>query len=215
MPLVVSDMKITNKKARHNEFVGLKILSLTEINMGPERTSVGFSIQLPCSGLFFLRCRRLISPFTAVTMNCAFVSPSSRLLSNSATTSCGKRALSCCDLLLVELVAITGSPRVRCDSVYAKKMIIKSLKCDSLKGSFKIKGAIHLVSAKPDSAATLTGLLTNPLYEVPLFKPAPAPAGSSGSGPQTLHPSVLFIRWRERTIRRSAEPDDGHYSKFL
>lgn len=37
MPLVVSDMKITNKKARHNEFVGLKILSLTEINMGPER----------------------------------------------------------------------------------------------------------------------------------------------------------------------------------
>ena len=98
-------------------------------------------------------------------MNCAFVSPSSRLLSNSATTSCGKRALSCCDLLLVELVAITGSPRVRCDSVYAKNDN-KSLKCDSLKGSFKIKGAIHLVSAKPDSAATLTGLLTNPLNEV-------------------------------------------------
>ena len=44
-------------------------------------------------------------------------------------------------------------------------MIIKDLKCDSLKGSFKSKGAIHLVNAKPDSAATLTGLLTNPLYE--------------------------------------------------
>ena len=28
----------------------------------------------------FWRWRRLISPFTAVTMNCAFVSPSSRLL---------------------------------------------------------------------------------------------------------------------------------------
>ena len=35
------------------------------------------------------------------------------------------------------------------------------------------------------------------------------------SCPLTLHPSVLFIRWRERSIRRSAEPDDGHYSKFL
>ncbi|SAH48573.1 phage immunity repressor protein [Enterobacter asburiae] len=165
MPLVVNGMKITNKKARQNEFVGLKIFSLTEISMESERTSIRFSIQLTCSGLFFLRCRRLISPFTAVTINCAFVSPSSRLLSNSATTSCGKRALSCCDLLLVEPVAITGSPCVRCDSVYAKKMIIKGLKCDSLKGSFKSEGAIHLVSAKPDSAATLTGLLTKPLYE--------------------------------------------------
>ncbi|MGC5209520.1 hypothetical protein ACPXB0_26580, partial [Escherichia coli] len=53
------------------------------------------------------------------------------------------------------------------------------------------------------------------LFDVPLLKPAPAPAGGSGSGPLTLHPSVLFIRWRERSIRRSAEPDDGHYSKFL
>ena len=53
------------------------------------------------------------------------------------------------------------------------------------------------------------------LFDVPLFKPAPAPAGGSGSGPLTLHPSVLFIRWRERSIWRSAEPDDGHYSKFL
>ena len=47
------------------------------------------------------------------------------------------------------------------------------------------------------------------------LKPAPAPAGGSGSGPLTLHPSVLFIRWRERSIWRSAGPDDGHYSKFL
>ncbi|KAB1807107.1 hypothetical protein FXN98_19510 [Klebsiella pneumoniae] len=49
----------------------------------------------------------------------------------------------------------------------------------------------------------------------PLFKPSPAPAGGSGSGPLTLHPSVVFTRWRERSIRRSAEPDDSHYSKFL
>lgn len=112
-----------------------------------------------CS-LAFFRWRRLISPFTAVTMNCAFVSPSSRLLSKSATTSCGKRALSCCDLLLVEPVAIPESPCARCDSVYAKKIIVKGLKCDSLACSFKNKGAIHLVSAKPGSASTLTGPLT-------------------------------------------------------
>ncbi|EAW1043506.1 hypothetical protein AYC70_16315 [Salmonella enterica] len=202
-------------------------------------------VQVPGSSLAFLRWRRLISPLTAVTINCAFVSPSSRLLSNSATTSCGKRALSCCDLLLVEPVAITGSPCVRCDSVYAKKMIIKDLKCDSLEGRFKSKGAIHLVYAKPDSAGTLNGLLTNPefsrevlirhdsdnqlsscplawfkqrykrLFDAPLFKSSPDPAGGSGSGPLTLHPSVVFTRWRERSIRRSAEPDDSHYSKFL
>jgi len=94
-------------------------------------------VQLSDSDLAFLRCRRLISPFTAVTMNCAFVSPSSRLLSKSATTSCGKRALSCCDLLLVEPVAIPESPCARCDSVYAKKIIVKGLKCDSLACSFK------------------------------------------------------------------------------
>ncbi|THD44245.1 host cell division inhibitor Icd-like protein [Enterobacteriaceae bacterium ML5] len=112
------------------------------------------------SSLACLRCRRLISPFTAVTINCAFVSPSMRLLSKSATTSCGKRALSCCDLLLVEPVAITESPHDRCDSVYANKMIIKDLKCDSLGSNFKSQGAIHLVSAKPGSARTLTGPLT-------------------------------------------------------
>lgn len=118
------------------------------------------------SSLACLRWRRLISPFTAVTINCAFVSPSTRLLSKSATTSCGKRALSCCDLLLVEPVAITESPDDRCDSVYANKMIIKDLKCDSLGSNFKSEGAIHLVSAKPGSARTLTGPLTKPLFEV-------------------------------------------------
>lgn len=39
-------------------------------------------------------------------------------------------------------------------------MAIKDLKCDSLGCSFRYKGAIHLVSAKPGSAATLTGPLT-------------------------------------------------------
>ncbi|HBV7299763.1 TPA: hypothetical protein MD486_005653, partial [Klebsiella pneumoniae] len=30
------------------------------------------------------------------------------------------------------------------------------------------------------------------LFDAPLFKPSPAPAGGSGSGPLTLHPSVVF-----------------------
>ncbi|VGG97687.1 Uncharacterised protein [Klebsiella quasipneumoniae] len=46
------------------------------------------------------------------------------------------------------------------------------------------------------------------LFDAPLFS-------GSGSGPLTLHPSVVFTRWRERSIRRSAEPDDSHYSNFL
>lgn len=115
------------KVAQNRPFLRGAVHSITESN----------PVQLSDSDLAFLRCRRLISPFTAVTMNCAFVSPSSRLLSKSATTSCGKRALSCCDLLLVEPVAIPESPCARCDSVYAKKIIVKGLKCDSLACSFK------------------------------------------------------------------------------
>lgn len=98
-----------------------------------------------------LRCLRLISAFTAVTINCALLSPSSKFFSKSATTSCGKRAFSCWDLLLVELVAITRSPCDWCDSVYAKKNARKGLKCDSLGDKFKSKGAIHQ-KATPRSA---------------------------------------------------------------
>lgn len=112
------------------------------------------------ASLAFLRCRRLISPFTAVTMNCAFVSPLSRLPSISATISCGNLAFSCCDFLLIEPVAITESPCDRCDSVYAKKTIKKDLKCDSPDSSVCYVGAIHLSNAKPGSALTLTGPLT-------------------------------------------------------
>ncbi len=98
-----------------------------------------------------LRCLRLISAFTAVIINCALLSPSSRFLSKSATTSCGKRAFSCCDLLLIELVAISESPYSWCDSVYAKINVIKGLKCDSLRGNFISVGAIHQI-ATPRSA---------------------------------------------------------------
>lgn len=150
------NLQVTKSHSQNNPSLRGAVHSITESN----------PVQLSDSDLAFLRWRRLISPFTAVTMNCAFVSPSSRLLSKSATTSCGKRALSCCDLLLVEPVAIPESPCARCDSVYAKKIIVKGLKCDSLACSFKNKGAIHLVSAKPGSASTLTGPLTKPLVEV-------------------------------------------------
>lgn len=98
-----------------------------------------------------LRCLRLISAFTAVTINCALLSPSSKFFSKSATTSCGKRAFSCWDLLLVELVAITRSPCDWCESVYAKKNARKGLKCDSLGDKFKSEGAIHQ-KATPRSA---------------------------------------------------------------
>ncbi|GEM_PF-5500620 len=98
-----------------------------------------------------LRCLRLISALTAVTINCALLSPSSRFFSKSVTTSCGKRAFSCCDLLLVELVAITESPYDCCDSVYANKNAMKGLKCDSLRGNVKSNGAIHHM-ATPRSA---------------------------------------------------------------
>ncbi len=161
------NLQVTKSHSQNNpEIIGAVVYQQTTENPAVHSITESNPVQLSDSDLAFLRCRRLISPFTAVTMNCAFVSPSSRLLSKSATTSCGKRALSCCDLLLVEPVAIPESPCARCDSVYAKKIIVKGLKCDSLACSFKNKGAIHLVSAKPGSASTLTGPLTKPLVEV-------------------------------------------------
>lgn len=151
MPLVVNGMKITNKKARHIEFVGLKILSLTEISMEPERTSVSFSIQPPCSGLTFLRWRRLISLCMDVMMNCDVLSSSSFTISIASTTSCGTRAFKACDLAFFVPVAITESPYVwwATPNIYSGS----HLKCSRVK------------KAKPGSAATLTGPLTNPLYE--------------------------------------------------
>lgn len=151
MPLVVNGMKITNKKARHIEFVGLKILSLTEISMEPERTSVSFSIQPPCSGLTFLRWRRLISLCMDVMMNCDVLSSSSFTISIASTTSCGTRAFKACDLAFFVPVAITESPYVwwATPNIYSGP----HLKCSRVK------------KAKPGSAATLTGPLTNPLYE--------------------------------------------------
>ncbi|EMG9855872.1 host cell division inhibitor Icd-like protein [Escherichia coli] len=105
------------------------------------------------------RWRRLISPLTAVTINCALLSPSSKFFSKSATTSCGNLAFNCCDLLFVEPVAITESSLSWCDSVYTKKISGKGLKCDSLTDRLKMNGAMHQTTT-PSSGGTHAGRLT-------------------------------------------------------
>ena len=111
-----------------------------------------------CS-LALRRWRRLISPLTAVTINCALLSPSSKFFSKSATTSCGNLAFNCCDLLFVEPVAITESSLSWCDSVYTKKISEKGLKCDSLADRLKTNGAMHQATT-PRSGGTHAGRLT-------------------------------------------------------
>ncbi|EKK5290491.1 host cell division inhibitor Icd-like protein [Escherichia coli] len=118
----------------------------------------GLLVDYSCS-LALRRWRRLISPLTAVTINCALLSPSSKFFSKSATTSCGNLAFNCCDLLFVEPVAITESSLSWCDSVYTKKIQRKGLKCDSLADRLKTDGAMHQITT-PRSGGTHTGRLT-------------------------------------------------------
>ncbi|CFQ42223.1 Ash protein family [Yersinia aleksiciae] len=108
----------------------------------------------------FLRWRRLISPLAAVTRKPAVLSPSSFSCSISTITSCGIRTVVICDFAFFAPVAITGSPYVRCMSVYAKIIIKKGLKCISLECSVKSQGDIHLKITKPGSVSPLTGPLT-------------------------------------------------------
>lgn len=109
---------------------------------------------------FVFRRLRLISPLAAVTRKPAVLSLSSFSCSISSITSCGIRTVVICDFAFFAPVAIAETPYIRCMSVYAKKMIIKGLKCISLEYSVKHKGEIHLVSAKPGSVSPLTGPLT-------------------------------------------------------
>ncbi|EEX8081758.1 ash family protein [Escherichia coli] len=118
----------------------------------------GLLVGYSCS-LALRRWRRLISPLTAVTINCALLSPSSKFFSKSATTSCGNLAFNCCDLLFVEPVAITESSLSWCDSVYTKKIQRKGLKCDSLADRLKTDGAMHQITT-PHSGGTHAGRLT-------------------------------------------------------
>ncbi|EAM2835757.1 host cell division inhibitor Icd-like protein [Salmonella enterica] len=96
----------------------------------------------------FLRCRRLISPRMAVTINCASVSCSSLTSSISLRTSRGTLAVFCCDLLLTVPVAITGLLMIRWCSVYGTKKIKKVLKCKSPRSMFYLEGDFHLESGE-------------------------------------------------------------------
>lgn len=78
-----------------------------------------------------LRCLRLISPMAAAIRKPAVLSSLSFTDSISSSTLCGTLAFTCFDLLFIEPVAISGSPCVRCYSLYAKKNHIQCLTCYS------------------------------------------------------------------------------------
>ncbi len=107
------------------------------------------------------RWRRLISPFAAVTKKPAVLSPGSLSCSISSITSCGILTVVICDFAFFAPVAISGSPKNWCMSVYAKKMIKKGLKCISPVSKLKSKGEIHLKEQRPAVLATHAGRLTN------------------------------------------------------
>lgn len=106
------------------------------------------------------RWRRLISPFAAVTKKPAVLSPGSLSCSISSITSCGILTVVICDFAFFAPVAISGSPKNWCMSVYAKKMIKKGLKCISPVSKLKSKGEIHLKEQRPAVLATHAGRLT-------------------------------------------------------
>ncbi|HCP1393568.1 TPA: host cell division inhibitor Icd-like protein [Escherichia coli] len=150
-------------------------LGLTEGHYGE---CAGLLVGYSCP-LALRRWRRLISPLTAVTINCALLSPSSKFFSKSATTSCGNLAFNCCDLLFVEPVAITESSLSWCDSVYTKKISEKGLKCDSLTDRLKTDGAMHQTTT-PRSGGTLAGRLTtndSKIIEVAMLNHTTHPQG--------------------------------------
>ncbi|HBA9567783.1 TPA: ash family protein [Escherichia coli] len=171
-----------------------------------------------CS-LTLRRWRRLISPLTAVTINCALLSPSSKFFSKSATTSCGNLAFNCCDLLFVEPVAITESSLSWCDSVYTKKNSEKGLKCDSLVDRLKTDGAMHQITT-PRSAGTHAGRLTtndNQSIEVAMRNHTTHPQGRDSHNLNkyiwrfialsTAQPRVIHIEATSEQEARQQSPD--------
>ncbi|MBC3228293.1 host cell division inhibitor Icd-like protein [Serratia fonticola] len=110
-------------------------------------------------------------------MNCAFVSSAFNDASMSFTTSWGKRALSCCDFLLVELDDISR-PLLFGGIQYAIKMnTTKDLCCDSVLVNVNRgyeRRVIHQFkhsknSEAPKVVTTPSGPLTKPLYEVTIM----------------------------------------------
>ncbi|EMV3947393.1 host cell division inhibitor Icd-like protein [Escherichia coli] len=119
----------------------------------------GLLVGYSCS-LALRRWRRLISPFAAVTKKPAVLSPGSLSCSISSITSCGILTVVICDFAFFAPVAISGSPKNWCMSVYAKKMIKKGLKCISPVSKLKSRGEIHPKEQRPAVLATHTGRLT-------------------------------------------------------
>ena len=165
------------------------------------------------------RWRRLISPLTAVTINCALLSPSSKFFSKSATTSCGNLAFNCCDLLFVEPVAITESSLSWCDSVYTKKISEKGLKCDSLADRLKTDGAMHQITT-PRSGGTHAGRLTtndSKIIEVAMRNHTTHPQGRDSHNLNkyiwrfialsTAQPRVITIEATSEQEARQQSPD--------
>ncbi|UJY48075.1 host cell division inhibitor Icd-like protein [Escherichia coli] len=129
------------------------------------------------------RWRRLISPFAAVTKKPAVLSPGSLSCSISSITSCGILTVVICDFAFFAPVAISGSPKNWCMSVYAKKMIKKGLKCISPVSKLKSKGEIHLKEQRPAVLATHAGRLTKPLNEVTIM---------AGTQHTQTHPKFIY-----------------------
>ncbi|HBA5965935.1 host cell division inhibitor Icd-like protein [Escherichia coli] len=140
---------------------------------------IGLLVGYSCS-LALRRWRRLISPFAAVTKKPAVLSPGSLSCSISSITSCGILTVVICDFAFFAPVAISGSPKNWCMSVYAKKMIKKGLKCISLVSKLKSKGEIHLKEQRPAVLATHAGRLTtndNESIEVAMLNHTTHPQG--------------------------------------
>ncbi|EEW1783477.1 host cell division inhibitor Icd-like protein [Escherichia coli] len=116
----------------------------------------------------FLRCRRLISPWTAALINWPVLSPGSLSCSIPSISSWAILAVTDCDFEFFGPVAISTLHCNWCKTIYTKFWGLKVLTCKT--------PLIYLVSytllcsgaetAKPGSGGTLTGPLTKPLIGV-------------------------------------------------
>lgn len=116
----------------------------------------------------FLRCRRLISPWTAALINWPVLSPGSLSCSIPSISSWAILAVTDCDFEFFGPVAISTLHCNWCKTIYTKFWGLKVLTCKT--------PLIYLVSytllrngaetAKPGSGGTLAGPLTKPLSEV-------------------------------------------------
>jgi hypothetical protein len=118
-----------------------------------------------------LRCRRLISPCMAATINCPVLSPFSFKCSMPSITSCGMRAVTDCDLVFFGPVAISTPLVYWCKTIYTIFYLLKDLTCKT-PWLYRVSYTLicsRLKIAKPGSAVTLTGPLTTTLIEVTIM----------------------------------------------